>query len=235
MQTEQNFDFMKKFPETVKSPTYFQQVTSYLLNNITAKRLIIGAFVIAASVATIKIPYYGYQLINQSNQKEEQVLTEKMQLIQKITPAEMTATLDYMQKMRAMETQRLTDLFWKIKFLEATKPQYYAANKYVKKMSEINREMNTHYLRRMNELSVGYQLATTGKSTSLGNTYDGTPVMESIIYWKNAAQLGFPVTYNAVDQYVVAWEEDLTDKAEIAKYLESQREIIQKTKVFMTQ
>lgn len=234
----QSFDFLAKnsIPQDQKSLTY--NFIKYVMENITAKKLAIGLVLMSACYTVTSIPYYIYQSSMQSSAQETKVaeaqLTEEMQIIKKITPEEMNNIITFIQKNKESEVTRITELYWKIKYLNEVNPEKYPLTKYVRDMSKLNMQMVNHYNSRINELSLAYKAVISDNKTHNATTYDNENAYGKLIYWKNAMEINANQSFTALDKYVIQWDEDFTDQAGIQKYFNDNKELIANSKVFST-
>lgn len=234
----QSFDFLAKnsAPQEQNSLTY--NFIKYAMGNITAKRLAMALVLVSACYTVTSIPYYIYQSSVQNSIQEAKVaeaqLTEEMQIIQKMTPEEVNNVLAFMQKSKEVEVARITDLYWKIKYLNEVNAEKYPLTKYVRDMSKLNMEMVNHYNNRINEVSLAYKAVVAGNKTHNPTTYDGGNAYTKLLYWKNAMEINSLQSYDALDKYLIQWDEDFTDQAGIQKYLNENKELIATTQVFST-
>jgi hypothetical protein len=242
-QKDQAFDFLTKFPEKISGGNIIYHFIRYLVKSLDFQKLVKIALVSAAGFGVVELPYYGYKLIHENHvtsEKAEAVaqVTNKVQqeqqvkIIEQYTPQQIDNAIGFLKKMQTMESKRLTDLFWKIKFVESKSPDKYNLSKSMRSLSKLHKEMMDRYTYRINDISSEYAAIKTGHKTVFARTYDDKDVLNVIIYWVNAAERQTNSTFEPIDNYLLQWDEDFTDKAGLAKYLEDHKALIEKSTVF---
>lgn len=225
----QSFDFLATNSAPQKPNTLTYNFIKYVMTQITTKRLAMTLVLMSACYTVTSIPYYLYQSSSQNSAIE---MTEQMNNIKKISPQEMTNILAFIDKNKNMEIARITELYWKIKFVSDSKPDKYNLVKYVRDMSKLNMQMVHHYNNRMNEISLAYKAVAAGNRNYEVTTYDNSNAYTKLLYWKNAMEINSMQSYTPLDEYIIQWDEDFTDQKAIQKYLTDNQELIANTKVF---
>lgn len=239
---DNNFDFLTKFQPTTKTSSLIHRFMKYCIYNVTGKKIATSLLIAATCFAIVEIPYWGYKLVqenhaenqialNENTKYTQEIYNNNVKLIKSITPEEMQKTIAFIHKTQAKETNRLTQLYWKIKFLETVNPQKYVLNKFVGRMANMNSDMVLHYTNRATEINLAYNLIQSNNNFVL-QTYDGQDILKSILYWKNAAQIDSTPAYQDINKFVIQWDEDFSDQAGLAKYLSDNKELISSTTIF---
>lgn len=235
-QPEKNFDFITKISERTPNDTFTQSVVKYILHFCDAKKMLIAALVATGCFTVASIPYYIYKSVHESSLQTAKVedarLTESMNNVKKLTPEDIDKTVAYIRKMQALRTKQLTDLYWKIKFVETKDPKKYPLASFMRDIAKLNLNMRTHYNNRINETTLTYNSLKAGNKNVRSQTYDNENIFDSIIFWKNAAEVNTVTPYEPIDNYLFKWDEDFLDQAGLQKYLADNKTVIENAQVF---
>lgn len=235
-QPEKSFDFITKIEQHNPNDTFTQNVVKYILHFCSAKKMLIGALVATGCFTIASIPYYIYKGVHESSVQSQQIeqarLSESMTTVKNFTQEDVDKTVAYMRKMQALRSQQLTDLYWKIKFVETKDPKKYPLANFVRDLSKLNLDMQLHYNNRINEITLTYNSLKAGHKNVKTTTYDNENMFDSIIFWKNAAQVNTKTPYEPIDNYLIKWNEDFTDQVGLQKFLADNKTVIENAQVF---
>lgn len=160
-------------------------------------------------------------------QKEQVLENQDIKKVSKMSQEEIYEIVDFIKKVQIHQNERLEEFYWKLSYISSKNPKYYPMPKYVREVSNIHKEMKVYYTLRIIGIPRAYQAIKEGQSIQ-----DDLSA-QKIVFWHNAMKSKEIPQYEALDNYLVNWNEDFLDHKGIQKYLEDNKDLISKSKPFI--
>ena len=220
---------------------YFQPSN---INKIVGSLTILGTMTIIFFFLNLMFGAISSHMKDESNLSIKQVQMEHEHLkkiVKNLEPVKLNELISFAKENETHELNRLNDLYWKVKFVDSSltedqNKRYEATIKeYYSNIDDIQNKINTHYNSRIDTFISFYSNINNENYNAIIDTYDHRSAEEIVIWWKNAQTQHFYSKYTDIDDLDMVINKAFNyDKLELAKFLESHKTDIEKTKVIFS-
>lgn len=248
--TNLDFNFIKKFEPKDTNGTFLKKAITFAFTKFDIEKFYKWTIKIAA-VVMIPLVLMSYskditEIVMQKNkmeqsfatsqidkkeQKVEELLNNKINLIKTFTKEDMDKTISFVKENEANDIKKINTLYWQIKFLSEQNSTRYPLNTYLKELSQLTVDTHNHYNHRILEISSTYTMIKQGAKL-FDPTYDNQNPIEKILVWKNSMETKNYSSFQELANYNAKWNPEFSRHNGLESYVELNAKDIQNEPLF---
>lgn len=166
---------------------------------------------------------------------DKKVLAQKAFMYQKIEQLnqdDIEKTISFINSIEEQQINQLVNLYWSMVYLKENKRDINMkiVNSKIKKTINV---VQSHYANRRYEVLTTYEFVKNKQRDSIGHTYDKQDSLVIVYNWIINQKLGKVEPLNVTKEITSDWMELINNPKELMKYLEANKDNIEKSKSFL--